>query len=137
MDETAKVEIHRADLRVTDGLADALAGADTVIHLAAAMGGSEQEHFSTTVQGTERLVDGDARSQRFGTWCWPAASPCTTGPASQARWTKTAPLERHPEQRDAYTLAKLLQERILRRAEPARGLETHHPEARMGVGSTQ
>jgi nucleoside-diphosphate-sugar epimerase len=53
----AGVEIARADLRAAQDLGVLLNGVDAVIHLAAAMSGSDAARFSETVLGTERLFD--------------------------------------------------------------------------------
>jgi 2-alkyl-3-oxoalkanoate reductase len=108
------VEVFRADLRNHPDLAAAFEGVDVVVHLAAAMGGSEQQQFAGTVVGTERLVDAMARSSTrrmvlassISVYDWVALD----GTLDEA-----APLERHFDDRDAYTLTKHYQERVVRR----------------------
>lgn len=54
-----QVEVVRADLRAAPPavLAGALDGIEVVVHLAAAVSGSEEAQLATTVVGTERLLD--------------------------------------------------------------------------------
>jgi nucleoside-diphosphate-sugar epimerase len=51
------VEVVRADLRSDPKLRDHLAGVDAVVHLAAAMSGSDFARFHETVTSSERLFD--------------------------------------------------------------------------------
>jgi nucleoside-diphosphate-sugar epimerase len=51
------VEVVRADLTRDEGLADALARIECVIHLAAAKTGDAETQFEGTVRGTEKLLN--------------------------------------------------------------------------------
>jgi UDP-glucose 4-epimerase len=58
----ASVEIMRADLRAARDLEPAFDGIDTLVHLAAAVGGGDDAQFASTVVGTERLLGAMART---------------------------------------------------------------------------
>ena len=51
-----QVELVRLDLRQAKGIAEALAGVDWVIHLAAVKGGDFYDRFAGTVIATENLL---------------------------------------------------------------------------------
>jgi UDP-glucose 4-epimerase len=103
-------------------LAAALAEVDVVVHLAAAVTGSEDAQFAATVMGTERLLDTMARSQTrrlvlassFSVYDWSAI---------RGTLSEDSPLETGADlyERDGYTVAKVWQERIVRRAAATRG----------------
>lgn len=109
------VEVARADLRVARDLADACAGVDAVVHIAARMGGSESQQFETTVAGTERLLEalrgsGAARvvlASSFAVYDWSAV---------EGRLTEDSPVVQEGlVRRGPYTVAKVWQERVARR----------------------
>jgi nucleoside-diphosphate-sugar epimerase len=66
----AKVDVRRVDVRDRDGVEEALAGADVVVHMAFSLYGvfqSEQELFATNVEGTANVARAAvaAGAQRF------------------------------------------------------------------------
>jgi UDP-glucose 4-epimerase len=121
-DWSGSVEIVRADLRVARDLLAALAEIDVLVHLAAAVTGSEDAQFAATVGGTERLLDAMALSQTkrlvlassFSVYDWSAI---------RGTLTEESPLESGADlyKRDGYAIAKAWQERIVRRAAAAHG----------------
>lgn len=111
-----EVEVARADLRVVHGLAEACRGVDAVVHIAARMGGSEAQQFETTVCGTERLLEAvrDAAIPRvvlassFAVYDWSAI---------RRTLDEQSPVVRDDiARRGPYTVAKVWQERLARRA---------------------
>ena len=113
----ASVEIYRADLRAPGDLSPAFAGGggiDALIHLAAAVTGSEEAQFVATVVGTERLLDAMAKTttrrlilaSSFSVYDWSEI---------EGQLTEDSPLEAEPYTRDGYAIAKIWQERITRR----------------------
>lgn len=115
-----RLETFRADLRGETDLAPAFENIDAVVHLAAAMSGTDQERFAGTVATTERLLEAMAGSG--------ARRLLLAGSMSVYDWravnrslSEESQLEASPDQRDAYTLAKLYQERVVRRASANRG----------------
>jgi UDP-glucose 4-epimerase len=117
-----RVEVVRADLRARDVPAELAAGVDRVVHLAASVTGDEDEMFAAGVVGTERLLAalGGAPLERFV-----LASSITVYDWSAANGvlTEDTPLEPDPYTRGGYTVAKLWQERLLRRAADERKFE--------------
>src|SRR5688572_29457798 len=57
-----EVDLHFGDLRTSPTLEAAFEGIDVVIHLAAAVQGSEDMQFASSVVGTERLLDAMSQS---------------------------------------------------------------------------
>jgi nucleoside-diphosphate-sugar epimerase len=116
------VEIVRADLRVAQDLITAFDGVDALVHLAAAVTGGEDVQLSSTVVGTERLLDAMARSP---TRRLVLASSLSVYDWSAIRGTLTedSPLEQGADlyERDGYAIAKVWQERVVRRA-----TDVHH-----------
>lgn len=110
-----RVEVVRADLevsRASEGLFD---GVDVLIHLAATMRGTAEEQRVGTVVATERLLEA---TRVAGS----TSHVVLAGSCSVYDWTAThgtlneqSPLETNLDQRDGYTVAKVLQERITRR----------------------
>jgi len=110
----AGVEIARADLRAAQNLDVLLNGVDAVIHLAAAMSGSDAARFSETVLATERLFDAIDRAtvrrvilcSSFSVYDWLAAGG-----------TVDESLATSPEiyASGGYASAKLWQERLAQR----------------------
>lgn len=117
------VEVHRADLRLAgNGALDAaLDNVDVVIHLAAAVTGDDDTRFATTVVGTERLLAAmqasDTRrmvlASSFSVYDWDAVGRSLTEFSPEA--------SRDLYQRDGYTVAKVWQERVVRRIFTAEG----------------
>src|SRR5581483_1776162 len=114
----AGVEIVRADLRWPASLPDAVDGADAVVHLAASVAGGEAEQFASTVGGTENLLAAMATAgvkrlvlaSSFTVYDWGAADGVLD---------ERSPLAADPVARGGYTVAKLWQERVARRASDA------------------
>ena len=109
------VEVLRADLRSPGDLAGALAGVDTLVHLAAVAIGGEDAQFSAAVVGTERLLEAMARSatrrivlaSSFSVYDWSKV---------RTELDESSPMVAAPElyQRDGYAIAKVWQERVAR-----------------------
>lgn len=119
------VELVRADLRDRDRLGDAVAGVDTVVHLAASVTGDDDAQFAATVVGTERLlaamasasVDRVVLASSFSVYDWGRA---------RGSIDERTPLVGEPaelDERGGYTLAKVWQERLTRAAAAERGFE--------------
>jgi UDP-glucose 4-epimerase len=112
---TRNVEIFRADLRVHDALVTAFLNVDAVIHLAAATSGSEEMQFTTSVIATERFLEGMAQSSvrrlihvsSLVVYDWLAA---------KNMMNEETPLLTNIYDMGAYTVAKVWQERIVKRA---------------------
>jgi 2-alkyl-3-oxoalkanoate reductase len=110
-----KLEIVRADLRSPRGLAEAVAGVDAVLHLAAAKSGDFYAQFRGTVNATENLCDamrqaGVRRLVAIGTFSVYDYLNAPTG----STITETSRIEPCPEKRDDYARTKLLQEQLVR-----------------------
>ncbi len=111
-----EVEVFRADLRASRDLPSAFEGVDVLIHLAAGVKGSEDAQFAASVVGTERLLEGMARSDTrrlvlassFSVYDWSAI---------KGELTEESPIEPAPDlyERDGYAVAKVWQERVARR----------------------
>jgi nucleoside-diphosphate-sugar epimerase len=108
------VEIVRHDLRARGNLVDAFDGIDTLVHLAACVGGDDDERFASTVVGSERLLDAMANSatQRivlastFSVYDWSRIEDTLD---------ETSPLESDLYTRDSYAVTKAWQERMVQR----------------------
>jgi UDP-glucose 4-epimerase len=126
-----RVELFRADLRASVNLDEAFDGVDVLVHLAAAVAGDEDAQFASTVVGTERLLESMARSGA-------TKRLVLAGSFAEYDWTRchgtldeTCPLEGEGEgasdarrmyaRRDGYTVAKVWQERVTRRAAARHG----------------
>jgi nucleoside-diphosphate-sugar epimerase len=110
------VTVVRGDLRQAGDWRQRLAEADVVVHLAAAVGGDLATQFTGTVVATETLLSSlpanlkrfvhissfsvyDFRSIRIG-----------------GLLDETSPIERRPNDRDAYTWTKIIQEQLVTKA---------------------
>ena len=119
---SADVEVVRVDLRAPGDLRPALAGVDAVIHAAAATSGSEDAQFASTVMATENLVKAMLASQTkrlvlissFVLYDWDRASGVLD---------EETPTARGIYELGGYTIAKVWQERLVREAAQANGLE--------------
>lgn len=90
-------------------------GIDVLVHLAAGVSGREDPQFAVTVTGTERLLEGMARTfcrrvvlaSSFAVYDWSAI---------RGTLDEDCPIEVGPDlyERDGYSLAKSCQERITR-----------------------
>ena len=108
------------DLTVRDSIADlakAMAGSDAVIHLAAAMSGTAEDHARLTLGGTEHVV---AAMTQVGIGHLTLASSLAVYDTSQVpiggTLTDTTPLVTTGTPRDAYSDAKAQQERLVAKA---------------------
>lgn len=111
------VEIVRADLRTSRDLERAFDAVDAVIHLAAVVAGDEDAQFAGTVVGTERLLEGMARSTCSRIVL--ASSFCVYDfTATKGVLDEESPIHEVPTvySRDGYTIAKWWQERVARRS---------------------
>lgn len=111
----APVDVVRADLASRrDSLEGVFDGVDALVHLAAVLGGEEAAQFSSTVVGTERLLESMARSD-----CRRVVLASSTTvydwSAPQNIITETSPLTTDLDGRGGYTRAKVWQERVARR----------------------
>ncbi len=109
------VSFFAADLRAPSDLTRALAGVDTVVHLAAAKTGTLYDQLAATLVGTENLLDamedaGNARLVLISTFSvydylrqW-----------SYSRLDEASRLEDRFFDRETYATAKILQERLVR-----------------------
>ncbi len=102
------VEIFRADLRVEKDFAPAFEGVDAVLHLAAAVTGTEDTQFASRFLGAmaksavKRLV----HVSSLVVYNWSKAGPCLD---------EKTPLETTPYAMGGYTIAKIWQERVVSR----------------------
>ena len=110
------VEVVRADLRVSRDLPRALEGVGVLVHLAAAVTGDEDAQFAAGVVGTERLMAAVAGSDlrrvvlasSFSVYDWGRI---------RGTLTEESPVEAGPRlyERDGYAVAKVWQEKVVRR----------------------
>lgn len=105
------VEVFYADFRAHDNLISVFDGIDAVIHMAAATSGNEDVQFTSTVVGTERLLEAMSRTavKRLI-----LVSSLVVYDWARARGTmaETTPLLLDPYDMGAYTIAKVWQERV-------------------------
>ncbi len=109
------VTAANVDLRSPAGLADSLAGADVVIHLAAAKAGDFYTQFAGTVVATENLLEAMAESKvqnLVGISTFSVYDYLNT-PAGTVI-DELAPIDTAPELRDEYAKTKLIQEDLYR-----------------------
>jgi len=106
-----KITVIRGSLNNLDDIKTALKGVDTVIHLAASMGGSPMGMFIETVVSTEILMSVLSESpvkrlvfcSSFSVYGASQLNPGST-------FDENCPLEPNPEDRDAYAWCKYYQE---------------------------
>lgn len=111
------VEYSFGDLGDPSAVDQAVVGAETVVHVGAAMKGGWLEHLGGTVVGTRNIVEACRRNQvaqlvhisSMSVVDWAGSSG--KGPVAEE-----TPLEPHAEQRGAYTRAKLEAEACVREA---------------------
>jgi nucleoside-diphosphate-sugar epimerase len=133
-----RLRIARADLRRRNGLAAIVAGADAVLHVAAAKTGDLYAQFAGTVVATENLL---AAMDQSGVDKIIAVSSLSVYDYRASRLFSTidecSPLERRPFERDGYTQAKLAQEKLIRAHASARGWDFAilRPGAIFGAGN--
>ena len=113
----SNVQILRGDLRQIGEWATQLDRVEAVVHLAAATGGDLPTQFSGTVVATENLLNRLPMNslRRFVQ----VSSFSVYDYASfgfRGTLDELTPVEPHPENRDAYTVTKILQEQLVREA---------------------
>lgn len=108
------IEIFRADLRAAPNLQAAFEDIDVLIHLAAAVTGTDELQFASTVAGTERLLTAMARCQTKSVVLASSFSVYDYGKIRRGL-TEDCPLEAKIYARDGYAVAKIWQERLVRR----------------------
>jgi UDP-glucose 4-epimerase len=129
------VEPFPADLCVSPDLPAACQAVDAVVHLAGKLEGEDEAIVRIALEGTRRLVDAMAEAgvrhlvlaSSLSVYDWTAG----TGILDEA-----SPIESNPEARDAYTTAKLGQERLAwkRCAEAGIALTVLRPGLLWGAG---
>jgi nucleoside-diphosphate-sugar epimerase len=116
-----EAELVTADL-LRDDLTQVVDGVEAVVHLAARVTGSDDERFAGTVVASERLLDAlrGSEVQRFV-----LASTIAVYDWSRANGAldEDTPVLERPYERDGYAVAKVWQERVVRRAAEAQGFE--------------
>lgn len=114
--EWGDVETIRADLRAPGDLTPAFEDVDVLVHLAAAVTGGDETQLAAAVVGTERLLYAMISS---ATRRVVLASSFSVYDWSRIRGTLTeeSPVEPSPDlyDRDGYAIAKVWQERVVRR----------------------
>jgi nucleoside-diphosphate-sugar epimerase len=110
-----RAEIVRADLRAPSALEKLFDGVDVLVHLAACMGGTPEAQFAGTVVGTENLLQGMCRAQSARRIVLASSLSVYDWTAANGRLSEESPLEARPYERDGYAVAKLWQERVVRR----------------------
>ncbi|MEL6186023.1 MAG: NAD-dependent epimerase/dehydratase family protein [Myxococcota bacterium] len=116
-DDEEEIEVVRADLLTSDDLADLVRGVDAVVHLAAAVTGTDDEIFKNTVEGTQRLLKAlTAAGVKRLVLCSSFSVYNYRKIASGEMLTEESPLLDHPDlhKRNGYSVAKTWQERIVR-----------------------
>ena len=121
-DNDPGVETIIADLRSRRGLAEALAGVDAVLHLAAAKTGDVYAQYGGTVVATENLLWAmDQAAVRhivhvssYSVYDWMKMR-------SGSLLDESSPAEKDAFDRDAYAHTKLVQERLVRELATERG----------------
>jgi nucleoside-diphosphate-sugar epimerase len=106
------VELFRADLRTHDNLTAAFEKIDAVMHLAAAVSGSEDVQFASTVVASERFFEAMAKSSvkrlihvsSLVVYDWTLA---------KGTMDENTPLLGNPYGMGGYTIAKIWQERVV------------------------
>lgn len=109
------IEVIEADLSRPDSIAKLdMLGVDAVIHAAASLSGDDAEQARSTLNGTRHVLAAMAAAEEPPRLVLVGSVAVYSGMGLQefAVLNETAPLERHPGQRDAYCRAKLAQEDI-------------------------
>ncbi len=109
------VELVQADLSQPDGLTEAIAAAEAVIHLAAVKSGSFEEQMAGTVTATENLLTamGIAGVRRLIAISTFSVYDYLAKPAGSLL-DEGFPIEDEPMHRDGYARTKLMQESLYR-----------------------
>ena len=111
------VDVRRGDLRERGAARDALDGVEVVVHLAAQVEGSDEARFAGTVVATENLLESMSSAgvrrlvlaSSYSVYDWSRV---------HGELDEQAALESEPTlfERDGYAVAKVWQERVVRRA---------------------
>lgn len=110
-----RLEIVRVDLRSTAFLANAIAGVDAVLHLAAAKSGDIYTQYAGTVVATENLLAAmEAAAVRHIVAISSMAIYDYRKIRTLSQLDESSPIERDAFDRDAYAHTKLVQERLVR-----------------------
>ncbi|MCU0536493.1 MAG: NAD(P)-dependent oxidoreductase [Hydrococcus sp. Prado102] len=116
--EHPALEWVNLDLRQPEGIAEALAEVNAVIHLAAAKTGDYQTQFATTVTATENLLKAAIEANLLHLIAISTFSVFDyINIPEDATINEDSPIESHPEERDVYAQTKLLQEKAIRNFE--------------------
>jgi nucleoside-diphosphate-sugar epimerase len=99
------------DLGDADAVSRVVAGADTVVHIGAAMKGDWAEHKRSTIDGTEHVIE--AVRKHGVKQLVHISSMSVVDQASSSIVSEMTRLEPHPELRGAYTRAKLEAEKLV------------------------
>lgn len=109
-----RAEVVQADLQTFPALENLFDGVDVLIHLAATLRGTDDQHASTAL-GTERILEAMrvAGSTRHAV----LASSCSVYDWTAARVTfnEKSPLKSNTYNNDGYAAAKMAQEALMRR----------------------
>jgi 2-alkyl-3-oxoalkanoate reductase len=108
------VDIVEGDLADAEVLYEAAKGVKTIYHAGAAMSNSWEEHYQTTIKGTENLIKASLAHQveRF-------VQLSTLGVYELVSLTKNAvikedsPYQRNPQRMGPYTYAKIMAEKLI------------------------
>jgi 2-alkyl-3-oxoalkanoate reductase len=122
--ETGALEVTTGNLQSVADVDRALAGVDTIYHLAGAMRGAPASVFIDTVVASRRLLDAIVSHpvKRFVLVSSLSVYGLASVPADRLIEESTE-LEPHPENRDPYSYAKLRQELMVREHATRTGLE--------------
>jgi 2-alkyl-3-oxoalkanoate reductase len=115
------VEIARGDLGDPDAVDRAVRGARVVYHVGAAMKGGWTEHECATVIGTRNVLEACRKHgveklvyiSSLSVVDWAGTAPAFGAQGAGAPITEATPLEPRPEERGAYTRAKLQAEQLV------------------------
>lgn len=112
------VDLVRADLAYPDGLAEAIAPAEAVIHLAAVKSGTFDEQMAGTVTATKNLLAAmdQANIRRLVAISTFSVYDCLAKPRGSLL-DESFPIEDEPIHRDGYARTKLMQETLYREFE--------------------
>lgn len=117
------VEVASGDLGNPHAVDEAIAGARVVIHAGAATKGGWVEQHTSTVVGTQNVIDACLKhGVRQLVYISSLSVVDWAGAPSGEPITEESPLEPKPQLRGAYTQAKLEAEMLVRRAVAERGL---------------
>lgn len=110
-----RAEIVRADLRSPRELEKSFRGVDVLVHLAAQVKGAPEAQFLGTVVATEKLLDAMKRAGSTRRIVFASSFSVYDWTAAKNPFNEQTPLETKPYERDGYAIAKLWQERVVRR----------------------